>query len=118
MQYYGYFNHGNVPIRNLAMLGGSDVMRGYYAGRFRDNQLMSCQVEYRAPLFWRLGVVAFAGLGRVAKKMSDFSFNDLKYSMGSGLRIALKPKEKLNLRIDYGFGNHSRGLYVTIGESF
>ena len=117
-QFFGYFNQGTAPIRNLAMLGGSDIMRGYYAGRFRDNHLMACQMEYRAPLFWRLGVVAFAGAGRVAGKFSEFSFDGIKYSLGSGLRLALRPKEKLNLRVDYGFGNHSQGLYVTVGESF
>jgi hypothetical protein len=117
-QFYGYFNRGSSPIRNLAMLGGSDIMRGYYAGRYRDNDLMAGQIEYRLPLFWRIGIVGFAGLGRVADKIQDFSYRGLKYSVGSGLRIALKPKEKLNLRIDYGFGNNTQGLYVTVGESF
>jgi hypothetical protein len=35
-----------------------------------------------------------------------------------GLRYALRPREKLNLRVDAGFGKQSQGTYVNIGEAF
>lgn len=40
----------------------------------------------------------------------------MQYSIG--LRFALRPKEKLNLRIDAGFGKDSKGTYINIGEAF
>jgi outer membrane protein assembly factor BamA len=117
-QVMGYLTSGNVPLRNLALLGGSDIMRGYYAGRYRDRHILASQVEYRLPIYKRIGIVGFAGGGRVSDKVKNFSFRGIRYSVGGGLRIALKPADKLNLRIDYGVGYQSSGLYVTVSEAF
>jgi outer membrane protein assembly factor BamA len=117
-QVIGYLTQGNVPLRNLALLGGSDIMRGYYAGRYRDKDILASQVEYRLPIYKRLGMVGFAGGGRVSDKLKNFSLRGIRYSVGGGLRLALKPGDKLNLRVDYGVGYRSSGLYVTVSEAF
>jgi Omp85 superfamily domain len=36
---------GNTPFRKLEELGGADMMRGYYGGRFTDKCLMAYQAE-------------------------------------------------------------------------
>lgn len=113
------FNFGNVPYRSLAILGGNDIMRGYYAGRFRDKMVSAVQAEYRFPIWWRFGGVVFLGTGQVADRFYDYSFDKLKYSYGTGLRFAVLPKEKLNIRMDVGWGNHnSFNYYVIVAESF
>lgn len=119
-QAYSLSNLGsNVPIRSLASLGGSGSMRGYYNGRYRDKQLLVLQSEYRFPLYKRFGAVAFGGLGDVGKNINDFSLDNVKYSFGGGLRFALSKTEKLNLRLDYGFGKgNNSGLYFQLGEAF
>jgi outer membrane protein assembly factor BamA len=118
-QAYGFFNVGEVPLRSLASLGGANEMRGYYAGRFRDKNMYVLQSEYRTPLFWRLGAVAFGDVGNVADNLSGINFKDVKYSAGLGLRFALNKAEKLNLRIDYGIGSdRNNGFYVQLGEAF
>ncbi len=53
-QVYGNFNNGSVPFLSLASLGGSTIMRGYYSGRFRDNNLMAAQAEYRMHVWKKL----------------------------------------------------------------
>lgn len=118
LQAYGFFNAGEVPLRSLASLGGANSMRGYYAGRFRDKNQAFIQAEYRVPLFWRLGAVGFGGIGNVGPKMEDLNFQDSKFSYGGGLRIALNRAERLNLRLDYGLGQHSQGFYLQLGEAF
>ena len=119
-QAYGFLNSGTVPLRSLASFGGANSMRGYYAGRYRDKNQAVLQSEYRVPLFWRFGAVAFAGIGNVSSHCNEFSFNTLKYSYGGGLRIALSKSEKLNLRLDYGIGKgrKSQGFYFQLGEAF
>ncbi len=117
-QAFGYFTDGNPPFRYLATFGGSDIMRGYYSGRYRDNNYIAVQAEYRFPIVWRLGMVVFAGVGDVSSKPFVYRFNPLKYSVGTGIRLALKPHEKLNFRIDFGWGHHSYASYVTITEAF
>jgi len=109
---------GTAPFYLLAQLGGSNVMRGYYEGRYRDNALLAAQVEYRFPIFWRFGGVAFAGLGDVASDVSRFSVNSIKPCLGAGLRFLFDPVEKMNVRIDAGFGKNTSGFYVTAKEAF
>jgi outer membrane protein assembly factor BamA len=119
LQLFGFYNSGIVPLRSLASFGGANSMRGYYDGRYRDYNQLVFQAEYRMPLFWRLGGVLFAGSGDVSRRFNDYNLASLKYSYGAGIRIALNKKERLNLRIDYGFGQHgSNGLYFQLGEAF
>ncbi len=115
----GFFNFGEPPFRNLALLGSNGIMRGYYAGRYRDNKLFAAQVEYRFPIAGRFGGVAFAGAGQVAHTFSDFGFDRFKPSLGTGLRFAVLKQEKLNLRVDVAFGsNSSVNYYIVLAESF
>ena len=118
-QAYGFFNTGEVPIRSMGLLGGASKMRGYYEGRFRDKNLAIFQTEYRMPIFWRLGAVVFGDLGNVAGSLSSFNLDNIKFSYGAGLRVALNKTEKLNLRLDYGFASgSSSGFYLQLGEAF
>ena len=45
-QIQGIFNYGTTPWSMVALMGGSYSMRGYYEGRYRDNDLVQFQVEY------------------------------------------------------------------------
>ncbi|GAA4400922.1 BamA/TamA family outer membrane protein [Nibrella viscosa] len=119
LQAYGYFTAGQVPLRSLATLGGATNMRGYYDGRYRDKNQLVFQGEYRVPLFWRLGAVVFANAGNVGSRLSELNLQDVKYSYGGGLRLALNKTERLNIRVDYGIGRGtSRGFYFQLGEAF
>jgi len=112
------FSTGEVPFFMMPMIGGQYQMRGYYEGRFRHNHLLVGQVEYRIPVWWRLGVNFFAGLGTVAPYLTSFRAKDFKPSIGIGLRFTLNEKEKLNGRVDFAFGQHTSGFYITIEEAF
>lgn len=110
---------GNTPIRDLATMGSNSYMRGYYDGRYTDYHMVAFQGEFRFPVYKKWGLTTFAGLGRVGDHLKDvFTFQDLKPSVGIGIRYALRPAEKLNLRVDYGVGRQSQGSYINIGEAF
>jgi len=114
----GGFTFGNTPFRKLEELGGADMMRGYYGGRFTDKCLMAYQAEYRRFLFWRVGMVAFASTGEVAPTLGRFELNGFHSAYGGGLRFALSKEEKLNLRVDYGVAKHSNAFTVQLREAF
>jgi len=120
IQAYSFSNIGDsVPVRSLATFGGSSSMRGFYDGRYRDKNQLVFQAEYRMPVIKRVGVVLFGSFGDIGHTLFDYSFNNLKYAYGAGLRFALTKKEKLNLRLDYGIGqHHNDGLYFQLGEAF
>ena len=107
-----------MPFYYLSQLGGQNILRGYYQGRFRDKNLAALQAEYRLPLFWKLGGVAFANIGQVAARLSHFTFGNLHYTLGAGLRYLFDKKEKIQIRADIGFSRDSTGFYFSIFEAF
>jgi len=117
-QSYMNFISGNAPFQMLSLLGGESVMRGFYRGRYRDRNLIAFQMELRIPVWRRLGLASFLGVGDVAGKISHLNMGEFKYSAGFGIRYLLIPEEKLNIRFDVGFGNDSWGIYIIIAEAF
>ena len=115
----GYFNFmsGNPPFYKLSLFGG-DLLRGFYSGRYRDKNMIIFQAEYRRQLTRRFGFIIFAGSGDVAEKTGDFKPGKFKSAFGGGLRFALIPEEKINLRIDIGRAENSGSLYIALTEVF
>lgn len=111
-------SYGDVPFLDLSVAGGDDILRGYPKYRYRDNHFIGTQLEYRFPLFWRFGMVAFAGIGDVFGAVSDIRASTLKYSVGSGLRFVVNPSERLNIRFDYALGRDGGYTYISVTESF
>ena len=60
----------------------------------------------------------FAGYGDVADKVSHFERNSFKHYIGWGIRYLLIRDEKLNLRLDFGYGKGSSAFYINISEAF
>jgi hypothetical protein len=114
----GVFTYGEVPFLSMPRLGSDKILRGYPAYRFRDKNFLATQVEYRFPVYWRFGLVAFTGVGDVFNNTTDVSFRQLKYSYGLGLRYLANESERLNIRLDYGFGLNSQAFYILLTESF
>jgi outer membrane protein assembly factor BamA len=108
---------GKTPFMSLSQLGGDSLMRGTYCGRFRDKVLLAGQVEYRLPLWWRFGLVGFAGMGQVAETGGLLSADRFKSSYGFGIRFRVN-REGSNLRLDFGYGQGTSGVYFTAGEAF
>lgn len=118
MQAYLRFINGEAPFQWYSYFGGESFMRGYYKGRYRDKHTVFFQIEYRTPVWKRIGAVVFAGMGEVMDKFSRFSLNGLRTSWGFGVRFNLIPEEHLNLRLDFGFGDDMSGFYITVIEAF
>lgn len=110
---------GDTPFYRLPALGGPSRMRGFFSGRYRDNFYGMMQLEYRQYVWKKFGIVAFGGLGNVSENILTYNFSTMKYSGGIGLRYLFNKKEKINLRMDIGFGSDgSRGIYFGIQEAF
>jgi outer membrane translocation and assembly module TamA len=122
-QVLGQFNTGRIPFNQLALMGGETIMRGYYTGRFRDNNQIASQVEYRfLPLPFgftkRWGATVFAGTGTVFNNFRTLSVQDWVWSAGGGVRFLLFPKKDIFTRLDVAFTKEGPGLYIFIGEAF
>ncbi len=115
---YIFLNKGEVPYRMLATIGGARFLRGYYRGRFRDNNMIVLQQEFRMPIYKWFGLAIFGGVGSVAKNVKDFSKNEIHYDYGVGIRLRINKKENTNLRLDYGITKDSQGIYLIFAEAF
>ncbi|MCY7349437.1 MAG: BamA/TamA family outer membrane protein [Cytophagaceae bacterium] len=101
---------GDPTFQYLALIGGEKIMRGYFAGRYRDRNLLVFQGEYRFPISKRFKVVAFASTGRVWSD-GNFELKDFHPAGGAGLRYRVG-REKLHLRFDLAYG---QALYPYFG---
>ncbi len=112
------FIDGSVPFQNLVKFGGQNIIRGYFDGRYRDKNGIALQAEYHIPVWWRLGIVGFAGTAQVSDNIGHFAMSRFWFAGGLGLRFFWNPKERISLRLDYGIGNNSSGMYITVTEAF
>ena len=118
LQTYFNFNSGDVPFKQMATLGGHSLMRGYYNGRFRDNNSTVFQAEWRRNIYGRFGATFFGNMGQVMSNPMAFYVSDIKISGGMGVRFLIDKQERLNFRFDAAFGENSRGFYFNIAEAF
>lgn len=112
------FTFGDVPFLDMSFVGNEDMLRGYPKNRFRDNHFMGTQVEYRFPLFWRFGMTTFAGFGDVFSRPQDLSWRTTKYTVGAGFRFMVNSAERLNIRLDYGYGSQGGFFWFSVSEAF
>ena len=110
-------SHG-APFYDLCSYGEMGDLRGYEAGRYRDHAFWATQAEVRQHLFWKIGVVGFAGAGGVAPSLSKLDEGKFLPSAGLGLRFLAAKRSNVNLRLDYAWGKGSHAFYFGIGESF
>ncbi|MFN4146498.1 MAG: BamA/TamA family outer membrane protein [Runella sp.] len=118
-QMLGNFMEGHVPFREKPRLGGAQIMRGYFNGRFIDNNMIAFQAEYRMPIYKRFASSFFVSSGQVAPTVAQFGWPHFKVAYGAGLRLLLNAKESIYARFDFAQtldGNH--GFYIRINDAF
>jgi hypothetical protein len=80
--------------------------------------MWSGQVEYRHELRYRLGFVAFAGVGGIAPRWNKFQFDNLLPAAGVGVRFKLDKINHINYRADFGFGRGGHTITLSVTEAF
>lgn len=96
--------------------------RGYTQGRFRGNNLVYGETEYRFPISpctGILGGVLFANASTASNPQETAKlFESIQPGYGAGLRIMVDKKTRTNLAVDFAFGNKSSGFYLAASETF
>jgi outer membrane protein assembly factor BamA len=106
---------GNPPFFALPYI----TLRGFPAGKYLNDVTWQAQAELRWRVIWRIGVVAFAGVGQTAPNLDAFTDSKVLYSGGAGLRFIASESERVNLGIDYARASDGdSALYFRIGEAF
>lgn len=109
---------GDVPFRYLASPDGTSILRGIENGRYKDNQGVSLQSEFRFPVHGKWSGAVFAEFAQVADEFSDMELGDTKTSIGCGIRYALNPEQRFNIRADIAWVDDGIGLIINFREAF
>jgi outer membrane protein assembly factor BamA len=91
-----------VPFYFLPYIGGSDTVRGFREFRFRDENALFMNAEYRWEAFSGLDMTLFFDAGEVRADWQDIDFSRLKTSYGFGFRF--NTYKNVFLRFDVGMG--------------
>jgi hypothetical protein len=119
LQLQGTGVRGDAPFDALALVGNSDIMRGYKRGRYRDRWVTAAQAEYRSAIWRRVGAVAFGGAGVAAPRFGALADGRLLPTYGAGLRLQLDARQRTGARADYGLGlDGVAGLHLGFNQAF
>jgi hypothetical protein len=125
-----HFSAGDLPFFALPSLGGSQIERGFIAGRWRDRASWATSLEYR---FWllprgfpipftdairveRFGAAIFYEAGAVAHDGGRLFGSPVRSSYGLGLRASLE--RAAPFRVDVGFSKDGVNVSAGFGLSF
>jgi outer membrane protein assembly factor BamA len=111
-------SHGDVPFRLLPSPDGTMLLRGIENGRYRDRTLLGLQSGYRFPVWKRFSGALFAEAAQVANDVSDIEFSSFKTSIGLGIRYALNPEQRFNIRADIAWVDGGFGAVINVREAF
>jgi hypothetical protein len=76
-----------IPFFMLPSVGGGSSLRGYTSWRFRDQNSLLTQAEWRIMVNRFLDTAVFYDAGKVTSRRSDLDFNGLKSDFGFGVRF-------------------------------
>lgn len=76
-----------ISFIDLPRLGGSEYLRGYPAGRFRDRVIALGTAEYAWDIGNFLAAYLFVDVGRPFHSFADASASDLRVGYGGGLQV-------------------------------
>jgi hypothetical protein len=116
---------GTAPYLDLPATGWDTYGRsgrGYGQGRFRGEQMLYGEVEYR----WTIkknglfGMVAFLNTETLSNRQAgEKLFDSFASAAGVGLRVLINKHSKTNLAIDFARGEQGEhGVYLAVQEAF
>lgn len=120
-----FVTSGAAPYLSLPTSGGDDFgrsARGYMEGRFRGEQLVYGEIEYRG-LLTRNGFLGMATSLNVTTVTNNATgerlFDHAAFAASAGIRVLLHKQSRTNFGIDFGVGRHgSHGVYIALRDAF
>jgi outer membrane protein assembly factor BamA len=106
----------DVPYFLMPDLGGTSMLRGYSAWRFRDRHRMLLTGEYRWTAGPLVDMAVFVDAGKVAARRADLDFRHLAVSHGVGIRFHT-PSSTV-MRLEVARSREGTSLIASFSPSF
>ncbi|RKD90170.1 BamA/TamA family outer membrane protein [Mangrovibacterium diazotrophicum] len=117
VRFYGGVGIGDLSFNQQFVIGGTDV-RGYTQGKYRGNNQLALQAEYRWNPFNKVGFVGFGGIASILDSVNDGDNGKILPGAGLGFRYVLLEKTGIRVGLDLAKGQDDWGVYFRIGEAF
>lgn len=120
---------GFIPVEDRFYSGGSNSIRGWSRSQLGPKRvsgsplggksILEANIEFRYPLFWRIGGVAFFEGGNVWREAFTYRLNELAYATGAGLRVAT-PIGPIRFDVGFPIWNAKKGpqFFLSVGQAF
>jgi outer membrane protein assembly factor BamA len=116
---------GNAPYLTLQAIGDDQRARsgrGYTQGRFRGEQMLNGEIEYRFPITKCSQIVGGVVYVNATTATNNYTgvklFEYIQPGFGVGIRVMINTASRTNLSVDYGWGRKSSGFYFSGAETF
>jgi len=108
--------NAGVPLFLMPDLGGSTMLRGFQAWRFRDRNRMLLSGEYRWSAGPLVDMALFMDAGKVTSSRTDLNLSALQVSHGIGIRV--HTPHATVARVELARSREGTSLVVAFGPSF
>ena len=89
LRWYHECTFGTPPFFDYALMGGDEIARGYFYGRYREKNLSTLQAEVRQHVTWRIGLALFGGMTKLYPDVRRLSLLHIKPNYGGGIRFLI-----------------------------
>lgn len=117
LRFFGAAGIGDLSFNQQFVIGNKDI-RGYTKGRYRGEQMVAIQGEYRWNPTKKVGLVGFAGAASIFSSENSADNGKLLPGLGAGFRYNVFPNNHMNVGVDAAVGKDDWGVYFKIGEAF
>ena len=117
LRFYGGAGIGDLNFNQQFVVGNNDI-RGYTQNKYRGDQIVALQGEYRWNPYKKIGFVGFVGLASIFSSLNEKDNGKILPGVGTGFRFNVFPKNHMNVGMDFAAGIDDWGIYFKIGEAF
>ena len=103
-----------VPFYRLQSIGGSESLRGYTSGRFRDYNVLLMNAEVRCQVWHWLDMAVFGDAGHVFRRFEDLGPSTVRGNVGVGFR--LRTDQGTAARVDFARGTEGTRILLQLGS--
>jgi hypothetical protein len=103
-----------VPFYALQSIGGSESLRGYSSGRFRDRNVILMNAEVRCQVWHWLDMAVFGDAGHVFRDFEDLGVETIRADVGVGFR--LRTSEGTAARLEFARGTEGLQVQLHLGS--
>jgi hypothetical protein len=109
-------NSQQIPFFMMPAVGGGSDLRAFSSWRFRDQNSLLLQAEWRVIVSRVLDMAVFYDTGKATARRSDLDLKDLRHDYGIGFR--LHGPAQTPLRIEFAKGNEGFSLVLGASQVF